>query len=135
MWEKVVECYIMPVPQPTKAMCSWFFVHNHFYAKTSMRYRWLFDYFSRFVKTFLCYFFQKQASKDCLTQGNLFANINNVIKWKTKQSRKGKVWKYLFILPVFFTSDRKKYSQNMLSHFKTNEIVFYFIFLDKKTSI
>ena len=32
---------------------------------------WLSDYFSRFVKNFLCYFFQKQASKDHLTQGNL----------------------------------------------------------------
>ena len=33
--------------------------------------RWLDDYFSRFVKNFLCYVFQKQASKDHLTQGNL----------------------------------------------------------------
>ena len=31
----------------------------------------LFDYFLGFVKNFLCYFFQKQASKDHLTQGNL----------------------------------------------------------------
>ena len=40
-----------------------------FEAKTSMH--WLFDYFLRFVKNFTCYFFQKQASKDYLTQGNL----------------------------------------------------------------
>ena len=33
--------------------------------------RWLFDYFSRFLKNFLCYFFQKQSSKDHLTKGNL----------------------------------------------------------------
>ena len=33
--------------------------------------RWLFDYFSRFGKNFLCYFFQKQDSKDHLTQRNL----------------------------------------------------------------
>ena len=32
---------------------------------------WLFDYISRFVNNFLCYFFQKQASKDNLIQGNL----------------------------------------------------------------
>ena len=32
---------------------------------------WLFDYFSRFIKNFLCYLFQKQASKDHLTQRNL----------------------------------------------------------------
>ena len=29
---------------------------------------WLFDYFSRIGKSFLCYFFQNQASKDDLTQ-------------------------------------------------------------------
>ena len=33
--------------------------------------RWLFDYFSKFVNNSLCYIFQKQASKDHLTQGNL----------------------------------------------------------------
>ena len=33
--------------------------------------RRLFDYFSRFINNFLCYIFQKQASKDHLTQGNL----------------------------------------------------------------
>ena len=32
---------------------------------------WLFDYFSRFGNIFLCCFFQKQASKDHLTQENL----------------------------------------------------------------
>ena len=31
---------------------------------------WLFDYFLRFIKNFLCNFFKKQASKDHLTQGN-----------------------------------------------------------------
>ena len=33
--------------------------------------RWFFENFSRFVESFLCYFFQKQASKDHLAQGNL----------------------------------------------------------------
>ena len=32
---------------------------------------WLFNYFLGFAKNFLCYFSQKQASKDHLTQGNL----------------------------------------------------------------
>ena len=41
-----------------------------FYAKTSMWYV-LIIYFSKFVKDCLCYFFQKQASKDHLTQGIL----------------------------------------------------------------
>ena len=31
---------------------------------------WLFEYFLRFVKNFIC-FFEKQVSKDDLTQGNL----------------------------------------------------------------
>ena len=39
--------------------------------------RWLsgVDYFSRFVKDFLCYFFQKQTSKDHVTKGNLQSSI------------------------------------------------------------
>ena len=37
--------------------------------------RSLFDYFSRFVKNFLCYFCQKQASKDPLTQGILLKTM------------------------------------------------------------
>ena len=36
---------------------------------------WLFDYFSRFVKNFHCYFFQKQDSKDHLTQGNILKTM------------------------------------------------------------
>ena len=48
-----------------------------FYAKASMRYALLFDYFSRFVNNFLCYFFQKQAPKDHLTQGNLKTTLLN----------------------------------------------------------
>ena len=60
---------------------------------------------------------------------------NNVIKWKTKQSWKGNVWKYLLILPIFFTWGRKLCWQNMLFLLKTNKKVFYFIFLDQKSSI
>ena len=37
--------------------------------------RCLFGYFSRFVKNFICYIFQKQASKDHLTQGNLLKTM------------------------------------------------------------
>ena len=61
--------------------------------------RWLFDYFSRFVKNFLCDF------KRSLSTRTLFKN--NFIKWKTKQSSKGNLWKYLYILPIFFTWGRK----------------------------
>ena len=35
----------------------------------------LFDYFLRFVKNLLCYFFQKQILKYCLTQGNLLKTM------------------------------------------------------------
>ena len=55
----------------SKVTCSWSFVHSHFLCKNPMRMRWLFDCFFRFVNIFLCYLFQKQASKDHLTQGNL----------------------------------------------------------------
>ena len=37
--------------------------------------RCLFDYFSRFAKNFICYIFQKHASKDHLTQGNLLKTM------------------------------------------------------------
>ena len=40
-----------------------------FYAKTSMRYALII--FGDMLRIFFCYFFQKQASKDHLTQGNL----------------------------------------------------------------
>ena len=36
---------------------------------------WLFDCFSVFVNIFLCYFFQKQNSKDHLTQGKLLKTM------------------------------------------------------------
>ena len=46
-----------------------------FYPKLQCGMHWLFDYFSRFVKNFLCYFFHKQASKDRLTQGNFLKTM------------------------------------------------------------
>ena len=42
-----------------------------FYVKASMQYVLIIWVFLRFVKNFLWYFFQKQGSKDHLTQGNL----------------------------------------------------------------
>ena len=38
---------------------------------------WLFDYFLRFVKNILCYFYQRQGLKDHLTQGNLLKTTLN----------------------------------------------------------
>ena len=61
-----------------KAMCSWSFVQSHFLCKNLIvvcNYWSLFDYFSTFVKNFLCYFFQKQASKDHFTQGKLLKTM------------------------------------------------------------
>ena len=58
-------------------MCSWNFVHSHFFLmqKPQCVMWWLFDYFSRFFNIFLCYFYQKQALKDHLTQGNLLKTV------------------------------------------------------------
>ena len=94
--------YILIQGRPT---CSWSFAQSFFMQKPQCGMRWLFDYFLRFFESFLCYFFQKQASKDQLNTRKLFKN--NFIKWKTKQSWKGNVRKHLFILPIFFAWGRK----------------------------
>ena len=62
-----------------KAMCSWSFVHSHFFEqKPQCGMHWLFDYLLRFVNFFLCYFFSKTCfKKDYLTQGNLLKMLLN----------------------------------------------------------
>ena len=86
--------------------CYWFYSMPFFMQKPQCSMCWLLDYFSRFAKNFLCYFFQKQASKDHLTQGNILKAM-----WlNEKQSnleKKMYIWNYLFILPIFFTWGRK----------------------------
>ena len=64
-------CYLGTL-QFYKATCSRSFIYSHFLCQSlSAVCADYFDYFLRFVKNFLCYFFQKQATKDHLTQGNL----------------------------------------------------------------
>ena len=67
--------------------------------------RLLLDYFSRFVKNFIRYVFQKQALKDHLTQGNL-------------------VWKCMAIslyTPNIFQLGQEIMFTNILLLFKTNK--------------
>ena len=56
-----------------------------------------------FVENFLSYFFQNQASKDYLTQGNLLKTT----LLKEKQSNLEKEMYGNIILPIFFTWSRK----------------------------
>ena len=63
----------------------WSFIHSHFLCKIlNVVCAYYFIIFLRFVKNFLYYFFQKQASKDCLTQGNLLKTtlLNEILKRK-----------------------------------------------------
>ena len=71
-----------------------------FYTKSSYGMCWLFDYFFIFIRIFFATFFQKKVFKRSLNTRRHFTN--DIIKWKTKQSWKGNLWRYLFILPIFF---------------------------------
>ena len=90
---------------------------------------WLFDYFLRFVKNFLCCFFQKQATKDHSTQGillkttllnekqsnldkEMYGNIFFITKMrKYLQSdwlRGVQYWPYFFSICIFLLNKKKK---------------------------
>ena len=63
---------------------------------------WLFfEFWEHFS---LLRFFSKAGFKRWLIRRKPFKD--NFIKWKAKQSWKENVWKYLFILPIFFTWGR-----------------------------
>ena len=90
--------------QTIMAMHNLSFIHSHFYVKTSMRCFLVFYYFSRFIKNFPCYFFQKQASKDYLAK----ETVQKQRYWmKNKPILKMKCVEILFIPPIFFTWGRK----------------------------
>ena len=61
--------------------------------------------FQYFLTFFLATFFQKEVSKDHSTQGNLLKAT--LLNEKQNNLEKKNVWKYLFILQVFFTWGRK----------------------------
>ena len=81
---------------------------------------WLFDYFSRFVKNFLCYFFQKQSSKDDSTQGNL---INNVINNEKKGSLEKEMYGNISLYSQYFSPGAGN---------NVHKTYFYFLKLTKK---
>ena len=75
-----------------------------FYAKSSMRYVLIIWLFFRICWEFSLLIFSKAGFKKSLNTRKPFKNN---IKWKTKQSWKGNVWKYLFVFPIFLTCGRK----------------------------
>ena len=87
-----------------KAMYSWSSVHSYFLCKNlntlCTDYLIIFQDLLIFLILFL-----KADFKRSLNTRKLFKS--NIIKWKTKQSWKGNVWKYLFMLPIFFTWGRE----------------------------
>ena len=93
--------------------------------------RWLFDHFSRFVKNFLCYFFQKQASKDHLTWGNILKTKSlNEKETNLEKEMYGKISLYSQYCSPGAGSNVHKTYFCFLKLMKK-----YFIFLDQESSI
>ena len=90
--------------------------------------RWLFDYFLKFVKNSL-YFFQKQASKDHLTQGNILKTT--LLNEKQSNLEKEMYWNISLYSQHFLPGAGSNVHKTLLL-LKTNKKVFYFTFLDKK---
>ena len=118
--------------QTIMAMHNLSFIHSHFYVKTSMRCFLVFYYFSRFIKNFPCYFFQKQASKDYLAKETV---KNNVIEWKTNQSWKWNVWKYS-LYPQYFSPGAENNVHKTYFYFlKLTKSVLFYLARSKKLNI
>ena len=88
-------------PTSSKAMCSWSFIHSHFLCKNLNVYVLIIWLFFEICLEFSLLGFSKAGSNT----RKYFKN--NVIKWETKQSWKGNIWKCLFIISIFFTLGRK----------------------------
>ena len=94
--------YILYTPEVRPCIVDLSFILI-FYAKTSMWYALIMFIFQDLL-IFFATFFSSRLQRSFNTRKPFKKNI---IKWKTKQSWKGNVWKYLFILPIFFTWGRK----------------------------
>ena len=92
---------------------------------------WLFNYFLRFVNIFLSYFFRKQASKDHLIQGNLLKTI----LLNEKSNLEKDMYETISLYSQHFSCGAGSNVLKTLLLLKTNEKVFYFIFLNQKSSI
>ena len=95
------------------------FVHSHFLCKNLDAV--CADYFWRYVKNFFCYFFQKQASKDHLKQGNLLKTTLLNEKQSNLERKCTEVYLYS---ATNFHLEHEVISQNILLLFKTNEKVY-----------
>ena len=94
--------------------------------------RWLFDYFTRLAKDFLCYFFQKQPSKDHLTQGNL---LKTMLLNEKQSNLEKEMHENISLYSQYFSPEAGGNPQKTYFHFlKLTKKVFYFIFLDQKSS-
>ena len=102
---------------------------------------WLFDYFSRFVIIFLCYFFQEQVSKDHFAPGNLF-KITSINKKQNNLEKEmyGNISLYFFI-SRYISLYSLYFSPGAGSNVHKTYFYFlklakkYLIFLDQKSSI
>ena len=119
-----------------KATCSSSFIHSDFLYKNFNAVcpdyfiiRW--DLFRFFFATF----FQKQASKDHLTQGNL---LKTKLLNEKQSNLEKEIYGNISLYSQYFSPGAGSHvlcPQNILFILKTNEKVFSFIFLDEKSSI
>ena len=114
-------------------MCSWYFVQSFFMQKPQRGMCWLFDYFSKLVQNFLCWFFQKQAWKYHLTQGNL----SKPTLLNEKQSNlKNKMYGNISFYSQYFSPGAGSNVHKTYFYFlKLTKKGFYFTFLDPESSI
>ena len=113
-------------------MCSWSFVHSHFFCKNlSVVCADYLIIFLRFIKNFLCYFFQKQASKDHLTPGNL---LKTTLVYEKQSNLEKEMYGNISLYSQYFSPGAGSNVHKTYFYFlKLTKK--YFILLDRKKSI
>ena len=82
--------------------------------------RWLFDYFLRFVNIFLFFFFQKQSSKDRLSQENL---LKRTLLNKKQSNLEKEMYENIYLYSPYFSP---------VAGSNVHKTYFYFLKLTKK---
>ena len=95
--------------------------------------RWLFDYSSSFVINFLCYVFQKQASKGHLTQGNLLKAMVLIEKESNLEKEMyGNKPTYLFTPNIFHQGQEVIITKHTFKWWSTLVCIFSYLVEEKK---
>ena len=106
-----------------------------FYAKTLIQYGLIIELF--FGDLLICYFsfatfFQKQASKYHLTQGNL---LKTMLLNEKQSNVEEEIYGNIFLYSQYFSPGAGSNVHKIYFYFLRLTKIFYFIFLDQKRSI